>query len=146
MSAIDDDPPTDLAMLDEASRDGRLWVACDSNDVPVGFAYTRTIDACPHIQELAVLHACQRRGIGARLIEAIAGAARRTGAEAVTLTTFGDVPWNGPYYGRLGFRALAANELSAALRQVFAEEEALGLDVSRRVAMRLDLRASIAMR
>jgi len=133
-------------MLDEASRDGRLWVACDSNDVPVGFAYTRSIDDCPHIQELAVLHACQRRGIGARLIEAIAGAARRTGAEAVTLTTFGDVPWNGPYYGRLGFRTLAANELSAALRKVFAEEETLGLDVSRRVAMRLDLRASIAMR
>lgn len=145
MSEIDDDSPSDIATLDEASRDGRLWLACDDDDVPVGFAYTHTVDDCPHIQELAVLRAWQRRGIGARLIEAIARAARQAGAEAVTLTTFGDVPWNGPYYARLGFRTLSEDELSAALREILAEEKALGLDVTRRIAMRLDLCAPTPM-
>ena len=145
MNEIDDDPPSDLATLDEAGRDGRLWLACDDDDVPVGFAYTHAVNDYPHIQEIAVLRAWQSRGIGARLIEAIARAARQAGAEAVTLTTFGDVPWNGPYYARLGFRTLGEDELSAALREILAEEKALGLDVTRRIAMRLDLCAPISM-
>jgi GNAT superfamily N-acetyltransferase len=53
----------------------------------------------------------------------------------VTLTTFRDVPWNGPFYERLGFRVVAGAELSAALRAIADDETRRGLDPSRRVAM-----------
>ena len=38
------------------------------------------------------------------LIEHVAGWARAHGSPALTLTTFTEVPWNAPYYERLGFR------------------------------------------
>jgi hypothetical protein len=38
------------------------------------------------------------------------------------LTIYVDVPWNGPYYERLGFRYLAANEETPGLRAVRERE------------------------
>ena len=58
---------------------------------------------------------------------------------AVTLTTFRDVPWNAPYYERLGFRSLSETELTPELAEVRAREAEPGLDPETRVCMRLDL-------
>lgn len=55
---------------------------------------------------------------------------------ALTLTTFSDVPWNRPYYERLGFRVLDEVELSPGLRRIRREEAQRGLDRWGRVAMR----------
>lgn len=139
MAEIEDDPPNSLATLGAAQQAGNLWVACDDDDVPVAFALVLTVDGLPHIQELDVMHRFQRRGIGAGLVARIAGEARAAGAPAVTLTTFSDVPWNGPYYARLGFRTLMPEELTPGLRAIFREEQEAGLDMDRRSAMRLEL-------
>jgi GNAT superfamily N-acetyltransferase len=80
-----------------------------------------------------------RRGLGRRLIEAIADWARTRGATALTLTTFSDVPWNGPYYARLGFRAIDVSTLSPALQAVRRAEENAGLPMAHRICIRLDL-------
>ena len=55
---------------------------------------------------------------------------------ALTLLTFRDVAWNGPYYERLGFRALGDDELGPGLRALRDAEPAKGLDPAQRVAMR----------
>lgn len=55
---------------------------------------------------------------------------------ALTLTTFPDVPWNAPYYARLGFRVLADGDVGPQLRRIRAHEAELGLDRWPRVAMR----------
>ncbi len=47
------------------------------------------------------------------------------------LTTFRDVPWNMPFYARLGFDEVAPNELTPALRAVLADEARRGLDPAR---------------
>ena len=44
-----------------------------------------------------------RRGVGSALIEHLAAPARAEPRPALTLTAFRDVPWNAPYYQRLGF-------------------------------------------
>jgi hypothetical protein len=44
----------------------------------------------------------------------------------VTLTTYADVPWNGPWYARHGFAELA--ELTPELARLRAAERAAGLD------------------
>lgn len=139
MAEIDEDPPNDLDTLRAALADNCLWVAVDVNDVPVGFLYARPVEDHLYIQELDVRRSHQRRGIGARLIEAVCRAAADRGQASVTLSTFADVPWNAPYYERLGFRRLAAGDLTAGMRAIEAEEAEFGLDVSRRVFMRRDL-------
>ena len=46
----------------------------------------------------------------------------------MTLTTFADAPWNGPYYRRLGWRDLPAAELGPELASIRRHEASLGLD------------------
>jgi hypothetical protein len=52
------------------------------------------------------------------------------------LTTFRDVPWNMPFYARVGFEVIPPEQLSPALCSVVEEESRRGLDRTRRVAMR----------
>jgi hypothetical protein len=62
---------------------------------------------------------------------------RARGATALTLTTFDDVPWNGPYYTRLGFRMRDLATLSPGLQTV--EQAEAGLPMVHRICMQLDL-------
>jgi N-acetylglutamate synthase-like GNAT family acetyltransferase len=114
------------------------WVACEEEEI-VGFLNAeRTSDAL-HIREISVLGRVMGRGIGRQLIETAATAARTSGLSALTLTTFRDVPWNAPYYQRLGFELLAEAELDARLISILAHEVAAGLPGDRRCAMRRTL-------
>src|SRR6476659_4031191 len=80
-----------------------VWVAVDENDDPIAFALVHLLDASVHLHELDVHPDYARQGLGRRLIETVVDWARARGATALTLTTFGDILWNGPYYERLGF-------------------------------------------
>ncbi len=55
---------------------------------------------------------------------------------ALTLTTYSDVPWNAPYYERLGFQIMAEDQISDGLRRIREHEEAHGLARWPRVTMR----------
>jgi GNAT superfamily N-acetyltransferase len=134
-----DAPAHALADLAEALREARLWVAADGEDRPVGFALAVLVDGLPHLEQVSVLTAHGRRGLGRRLVEAVLAWARERGAAAVTLTTFRDVAWNAPFYERLGFRPLDDAALGPGMRRVLAHEAAQGLPPARRVAMRLSL-------
>ncbi|BAJ32680.1 hypothetical protein KSE_69210 [Kitasatospora setae KM-6054] len=59
----------------------------------------------------------------------------RRGLRALTLVTFRSVPWNAPYYLRLGFRELPAADLTLPLRELLAEEAVFGLDPADRVCL-----------
>ena len=50
------------------------------------------------------------------------GDANNRGLSAVTLTTFCDIPWNAPYYERLGFSELPEPEWGPQLRALVALE------------------------
>lgn len=129
MAAIAEDEPPSVETLREYQRDGRAWVY---GDPAVAYLIADWVDGCLHIEQVSVHadHAGQR--IGRRLIEHVAAWA---GAPQ-TLTTFAEVPWNAPYYERLGFRRLGDDELTDGLRKIRAAEAAHGLDRWPRVAMR----------
>ena len=55
---------------------------------------------------------------------------------AVTLTTFRDVPWNAPFYTRLGFAMLDELTLPAGLAAKREQETRHGLPPETRCAMR----------
>jgi GNAT superfamily N-acetyltransferase len=91
---------------------------------------------------VSVLPHAQGTGVGRALIARVEEWARDEGYAAVTLTTFVDVPWNGPLYAHLGYRVLADDELGPELRAVRDEETRHGLDPDRRVCMRTGTGAS----
>lgn len=133
--------PTSEADLNRLCRDGRLWVATADNR-PVGFAYVEVFEPrIAHLDEIDVHPDHGRHGLGRRLVMAVCDWAERAEFEAVTLSTFRDVPWNMPFYKKLGFEVVPNDKLSPALASVLADEARRGLDTDRRVVMRLTLTA-----
>lgn len=118
---------------------GRAWVA-ERNGAVCGYALADVLDGTAHLEQVTVHPDQGRQRIGGRLIEAVADWARGQGSPTLTLLTFRDVAWNGPYYRRLGFVDLPDTALGAELAALRAHEAELGLDVSIRGAMRLTLR------
>ncbi|MEU3609653.1 GNAT family N-acetyltransferase [Streptomyces sp. NPDC035033] len=141
MAAIADDEPPSLDVLEGYRAAGRAWVAVDGADRPVAYLLADTVDGAAHIEQVSVHPAAARRGVGRALIEHLAEVARREGLTALTLTTFAEVPWNAPYYARLGFRPLADEDpaLTDGLRAIGRAEAAHGLAAWPRVCMRRDL-------
>jgi GNAT superfamily N-acetyltransferase len=88
-----------------------------------------------HIWEMDVAPAFQRRGIGAGLVRAAQIDARNTGFSALTLTTFRDLAWNGPFYARLGFEEVTALDAHLRLAGELANEVDDGMPADRRCAM-----------
>lgn len=119
-----------------ACADGRVWVAVDAADRPVGFAVAERLGDAVHLEELDVLPEAGGRGLGSLLIEAVCAWAAAQGFRAVTLCTFRDVAWNAPLYARRGFVALGDHELGGALAARRLEEAARGLALADRVCMR----------
>lgn len=121
--------------LQAAQRDGRLWVAL-SGDRPVGFALVEILEPnAAHLEEIDVHPYHGRRGLGTRLVRHVCRWTEARGLGAVTLTTFRDVPWNMPFYARLGFEEVAPAALTPALHEVLEDEARRGLDPRRRVVM-----------
>lgn len=90
-----------------------------------------------HLEQVAVDPSHQGRGHGAALLAAVAREVRRRGAREVTLRTYADVPWNGPWYARHGWVEVADPVWHGDL---VAGEERMGLPAhGRRIAMLLTL-------
>ncbi|WP_330172843.1 GNAT family N-acetyltransferase [Streptomyces sp. NBC_01498] len=135
MAAIADDEPPPLDLLDRYRLAGRAWVGDDDAGRPVAYLIHDDIDGAAHIEQVSVHPLAARRGLGRALIEHLAGRAASAGLAGLTLTTFADVPWNAPYYTRLGFRTLMESELTDGLREIRRAEAAHGLDHWPRVCM-----------
>ncbi|UQA92396.1 GNAT family N-acetyltransferase [Streptomyces halobius] len=162
MARIADDEPPSVAELTRHQRVARVLAAYDSCDFcdacgrddthgrsdahgrddapassvdgpPVGYLLWEPVDGCTHIEQVSVRPDHAHRGIGRALIDRAMLDSR---AAALTLTTFAEVPWNAPYYTRIGFRVLPDSELNPGLRAIRAREAELGLDRWPRVSMR----------
>lgn len=140
MDQIADDEPPALDVLEAAIAEERLWVAEIDLEPMAGYAMAVVLEGAPHLEQVSVLPAHQRRGVGRALVNEGCDWARRLGADSITLRTFRDVPWNGPLYERLGFVPIDESELTPTLLRVREREIEIGLDAAGpRVAMRRQL-------
>ncbi len=100
---------------------------------PVGFILTEPLDDALLSSKSPSHQARQQQGIGRMLLGGLSSA-RQMGYPAVTLTTFREVPWNAPFYTRLGFAML--DELTPARRAGLKGEQRRPGTACRRVALR----------
>ncbi|MEP0390985.1 GNAT family N-acetyltransferase [Erythrobacter sp.] len=115
-------------------RKGHCLVA-HSGERMIGFLVSEPFGRELHIWEVDVHPDFQGKGVGAGLLRACMIDARNSGFTALTLTTFRDVPWNGPFYERRGFEELAALDAHQRLANELALEADQGFPIERRCAM-----------
>jgi predicted N-acetyltransferase YhbS len=96
-------------------------------------------DGTAYVEEMDVLTDHGRRGLGGRLLEAVCTWAQEQGHPAVTLSTFRDVPWNGPFYRKHGFADLAPADWTPGMHVIREQEANHGLRTEARVFMRRDI-------
>jgi GNAT superfamily N-acetyltransferase len=135
MVAIADADPLSRSALTAYQQAGHAWVAVTGEDIPAGFIVVDLIDGRAHIEQVSVHPHHARRGIGRMLINHVDRWAAGQGIDALTLSTFHAVPWNGPYYARLGFRDMAPGEITPGLAAVLDDEVEHGIDPAARVCM-----------
>ncbi len=133
MAYIAEDEPTEADRLRRRIADGMLFVAEENG--PVGYIGFRPVDDAAYIEEIDVLPEHAGQGIGAALIDRVGEAARERGLSRLLLSTFKYVPWNAPYYRRLGFREITGGRLTAAMMAIRREHISWGLDETARVFM-----------
>ena len=136
MEAVADYPATSAAELSTLIGDGRAWVVVDDRDRPVACLFFAVVDGCAHVEQVSVHPDHAGRGLGKLLLARVVELARGRGLAALTLTTFRDVPWNAPYYRRLGFEVLADDELTPGERAIRDRNAAGSLGAWPRVTMR----------
>ena len=135
MPEVAADAPLALEVLGAYARDGRAWVSVDADDRAVAYLVADVVDGRTHIEQVSVDPSWSGRGLGRRLIDHAQQWAKDRAHDAVTLTTFADVPFNAPYYERCGFRVMEDSEITPGLRRIREAEAALGLDRWPRVCM-----------
>lgn len=130
---------TDADTLQHAQAQNRLWIAVTGNDLPVGFAYAIELDGHAHLEEMDVHPEHGRQGLGSLLLTTVCDWADRRGYAELSLVTFAHLAWNAPFYSKKGFSQIPDDELSASLAARIREEQSAGLDVRKRIAMRMSL-------
>jgi GNAT superfamily N-acetyltransferase len=132
MPEIADDDPLPLHVLRELQHQGQVWVAAEEQ--PIAWIAVEVVDGCAHVEQVSVHPDHARRGIGKSLLDHVDTWARARNLSALTLTTFRAVPWNGPYYERLGFQQVTT--LTPGLAEIVRRETERGLDPTGRTCLR----------
>lgn len=101
----------------------------------IGYAALKPIDDLAHLCEIDVHPDHGGAGIGRALMAAADAWARERGFPAITLTTFIDVPWNGPWYEKLGYAPFAEADWPPGHAALWADQLKSALDCSRRHMM-----------
>lgn len=101
----------------------------------VGFALCSIERPDLYLDQLSVKPDMSRKGAGSALLDAVADEASRRGLWGVSLSTFRDVPWNGPFFANQAFQEVPRSGL--ALWQLDIERaQAAIMDVGTRCFMR----------
>jgi len=131
---IDLNRVTPLAFLEARVGEGLLWTLYHGK-APAGYIVCSWVKTDFYIAEVDVHPDHGGKALGAVLIERAAAHGFANGAARITLSTFTEIPWNRPYYERLGFAVLPEAEWTRFMRENMARQGEDGLDISMRCFM-----------
>lgn len=128
---------TPISFLRRAQVEHRLWVALPNTpeSEPIGFVAAKFWPGNCFIIEISVHPDYGRRGVGTALIEACCQGAMSREAKWVSLTTFRYVPWNIPFYEKVGFEIVAEDQQSPEIQAIVQHEARYGFNQAHRVVM-----------
>jgi predicted N-acetyltransferase YhbS len=112
------------------------FIAEDDSGHALGFVALTLMDGEPYIAELDVALEHQGHGIGRALIACACAWAREQGANSVILSTNTEVPWNAPWYERLGFTPVPRSDYVRPGIRAQRGKEAPHNDMTKRIFMR----------
>jgi hypothetical protein len=94
----------------------RIMVAVDLADRdPLGFAMTRLLDGFLYLDTISVAAGQSGRRIGAALLSEAVSHGPAIRAAAITLTTFCEPIWNGPWFRGRGFEPMPSEQIGLGL-------------------------------
>lgn len=137
--AMVDGPPASPADFRDMLETCHVMVACAGDDRAVGFAASQVLQSDLYLRLLAVDPGHTRRGLGSALVAQTAAHGRCVGAARCALSTFRQIPFNQPFYERLGFRELPLAAAPSALVARFEAEIPETARSEQRVLMVLEL-------
>ena len=123
-----------------AAAEALLVAVPDDDGPPIGYAWIELLDGATYLEQLSVVPEAGRQGVGTALLEAVVDWARARGDTTVTLTTFRDVPFNGPLYAARGFSHVPEAAWTDAEREAIDAQAAMGMDRAARTVMRRAVR------
>jgi GNAT superfamily N-acetyltransferase len=97
------------------------------------------VDDTLYLQEIDIEPKHGQKGLGSALVDTVRSWAKLSGYSVISLSTFRDIPWNAPFYSKLGFGILDESELTEGFQQIRRQEKASGLPISERVIMHCEL-------
>ncbi|MEM6652153.1 MAG: GNAT family N-acetyltransferase [Pseudomonadota bacterium] len=121
---------------------GNVFVADDDRRSPVGFALVRPRGNGLYLDQVSVHPHHGQKGIGRALVIRIITEAEARRLPHVSLSTFRTVPWNGPFYGSMGFREIPPAKLDPYMREIEDAQRPF-MDVTKRCFMRRKVRRSL---
>lgn len=130
--ALHDHVPANV--LEQAIDAGDLFRISSPGETPAGFALVSQRGGTLYLDQISVHPDHGRQGLGESLVRYVFQLAKQRKLKQVTLSTFRNVPWNGPFYRKLGFRELARKDMAPWMLDLEAIQ-AHSLDVSQRCFM-----------
>jgi len=106
---------------------------------PVGFTLTSHRGDTLYLDQISVHPDHGKQGLGRALVQRVLEDARDRGFKQVTLSTFKDVAWNGPFYRKLGFKPIKPEKMSDWMQELEAAQ-AQSLDITKRQFMKKRVR------
>ena len=142
MAAIPESIPA--SVLAQAIGQGMIICAAREN-VAVGFALCQLQEKSLYLHQLSVDPAHGRKGLGRALVEHVLELGREHKCNVVTLSTFRELAWNGPFYAKLGFREIPRKRLAPWMLEIETDQAAT-LDTSLRCFMARPVKRSLLNR
>jgi len=97
-----------------------------AGDPPVGFCRVEAAGEEAHLEQLSVRPDRGRQGVGRALLRAAGAWAAAEGYSVLTLATYRDIAWNGPFYASEGFVEDGSVDDWLAARDLPPEEPVMG--------------------
>lgn len=120
---IDEDGYTlPKSRLLKSLEENLLWIL-QEGETPIGFLCGIFLDGHPHIEEISIASPHQGRGLGRQFINDFLAWSKSENYPCVSLTTDSLIPWNAPFYSRLGFNEVSVENCRDELRATLLRDK-----------------------
>lgn len=136
-SALSDHVPAEV--FEQEIPAGNVFVVRNVHGWAVGFALVRLRGNGLYLDQVSVHPDHGQKGLGRGLIVKVLAEAELRKLPHVSLSTFRDIPWNGPFYASMGFKEIPQEKLEPYMIEIETAQKPF-MDVSKRCFMRRKVR------